>query len=198
MLQRTFFLLISLLLISCTTKEIEVSKEISSSSKEPMSYSAFTIKMVSKYNLDAAKIKQLQFYTSHEITLERLENETEAEIKEGKLLVATSTHSKILLIKALTPARVIEVDNEKIVVCFDKDVILTFLNPYYNCPQKSGKFYLAAESWSDGVGSLMLEDKEYSAKGVSGRAFLMIDKKEIQKESETLRLVKGERVSLKK
>ena len=198
MLQQTFLLLISLLFISCTTKEIVVSKELSSNTKEPMNYSAFTTKMVSKYNLNETKIKQLQFYTSHEITLERLENETEAEIKEGKLLVATSAHSKVLLIKAFTPARVIELDDEKIVVYFDKDVILTFLNPYYNCPQKSAKFYLAAESWSDGVGSLMLEDKEYSAKGVSGKAFLMIDKKEIQEESETLRLIKGERVSLKK
>jgi hypothetical protein len=45
---------------------------------------------------------------------------------------------------------------------------------------------------------LVLNDEVYTAKGESGRAFLLLDKKEIVQKNEILRVAKGERVSLKK
>ena len=198
MLQASILFLISLLFISCSSKELEEPlppKEVVVMLQEPLHYSAFTHELIEKYDLSHLKIKQLQFYTSHKIILYRDESSINTSVKDGKLFVEDSKNSKKIIIKAYTPAKVLNITDNKIVVSFDDNVTLTFLNPYWKCCKKSGKYYLAADSWSEEVGFLMLNSKQFRAEDESGKSFLLIDKEELQSKSEEVKLLQGLRVN---
>jgi len=180
-----FLIVLALLFVSCTETPVPQPLTL-----EKVEHSDFVSGMIPKYSLTQNSLKKIQFYTSHDIVLYKQSSVDTVSISKGTLLIDKTSKSNELIIKASTPCLFIKGDEKEITVAFDNDIVLNFVNPCFKCCAKSGKYYLAAETWADDTGTLTVNGVRYKALGVSGQTYLTIDKKYLEnnrRESITLK-----------
>jgi len=171
---------ISIFMIGCAQKE----------------HMSFTSDMPAKYALDDFDMKNIQFYTSHDITLYRDNSINSASVVDGTLVVNKKEHSNILKIKAGTPC-VVVCSNEKLIrVSFENDIELTFLKRE-NCHQKNqvSKYYLAANIVKDNRATVEIHGETYIVQNKSGQSYLTIDKEFLTDTHQEASLVEGRKVA---
>jgi len=176
---------LSILFISCTEKPAPEPIVI-----EKIEHSDFLSSMINEYSLRQENLKKIQFYTSHDIVLHKQKRLGSVSVREGTLLIDKSSQSEELIIKALTPCVFIRGNEEKITVKFE-DIVLDFVNPCFKSVSKNGKYYLAAMSWVDNVGTININGVRYKALGMSGDAYLSIDKKSLENTQRGTTIVEG-------
>lgn len=156
----------------------------------------FTNEVRTKYNLDEAKIKKLQYYISSDVTLQRGERSDEEQQldKDGKLVVSTSASADIVNIEAGTPGVVVQVlEGNKIAVSFDEggddSKFLVFGDP-----NNRGRYTLMGAEWKQGKGKVMYGGKVFYVMPGGASAYLKIQIKKIKKYKKTVKKAKGRRV----
>jgi hypothetical protein len=171
-----FIAIVGLILVSCGTKV------------------PYTNKIRDEYGLESdKKIRQVQFYTSATIKLERSKESGNQSTDDGGALVSNSNKEQDLIIIPIGTECVFEEygDDGEVLVRFETGVgnTLTFK---MRQGQTSGKYYLVAD-WKN-KGSIEYGGREYNATSSSGTAYLMVIMKKLQKTKRKERVVKGMKV----
>lgn len=137
-LVKTLILSLTLLFSSCSTKR------------------EFTSSMRYNYGLSEPQLKQLQFYTSEEITLYRSQENVRTRIKSGKLIISNTQDDQTIIIPKDTPCILVKDQGETFVLSFEsspgKTLVFGILNDYYT---------LFAQNWVNDVGNLQYDGMMY-------------------------------------
>ena len=121
----------------------------------------FTQEIREQYKLTESEMRQIQFYASHDIVLQRGEQTDKSKAtSEGKLTITDSKSVDQVLIKAGTPGVVEKVIGpNKVAVSFENGDgrYLVFGDPF----NKKGRYTLLAADWKGNKGELNYAGKTY-------------------------------------
>ena len=180
------FLLPVFLFVSCAKRPVPVVVE-----PEPvvivLPKFPLTVKMIREHSLSSADICSLQFYTSHDIRLQRKIPALSSTITNGALVVSKNDKVLSIVIEKGTPGVAIKAEDNYIVVKFNDEINLTFMNS----EKKKDLFLLTANKWNKGKGTLLVNGKEYQAVGSSGQAYIMMNRNDIDNSDSNATVVEG-------
>ena len=182
------FLLPVFLFVSCAKQPVPVVVE---PEPEPviivLPKFPLTVKMIREHSLSSADICSLQFYTSHDIELQRKIPALSSTITNGSLVVSKNDKILSIVIEKGTPGVAIKAEDNYIVVKFNEEIELTFMHSY----KKKDLYLLSANKWNKGKGILLVNSKEYQAVGESGQAHLMVNRTDVDNSDSNRTVVKG-------
>jgi len=188
----TFFILSTLLIVGCASKpKLEpVAQIVVETPPEPvvvLPKSPFSTKIIKMHNLSPLEICDLQFYISNDIELQKTIPAHTSTIDNGTLVVSKQDKIKKILIKKDTPCIAIKAEGDIIVVKFNDTFELTFMHS----KGKKDLFFLSANKWEKGIGSLMVGDKLYQAVGDSGKTYLKINQIDVDNTDQNTTVIEG-------
>ena len=159
------------------------------------SLTPFSNSVRTKYNLDEAKLKKMQFYISDDIMLQRGEKAENAQEldKDGKLVVSTSASLDNITVDGKTPGVCVKViDGNKIAVSFfdSDDQYLVFGDP-----NNRGKYYLMGADWKNGKGKINFGGKTYYIMPGGAGAYLKFEMKKVKDYKTSSSKAKGRTVN---
>ena len=159
------------------------------------SLTPFSNSVRTKYSLDEAKLKKMQFYISDEIQLQRGERSQEAQEldEDGKLVVSQSASLDNIIVDAKTPGVCVKViDDSKIAVSFfdSDDQYLVFGDP-----NNRGKYYLMGAEWKNGKGKINFGGKVYYIMPGGAGAYLKFEMKKVKDYKTSSTKAKGRTVN---
>lgn len=159
------------------------------------SLTPFSNTVRTKYSLDEAKLKKMQFYISDEIQLQRGEMSEEGQEldKDGKLVISSSASLDNILVDAKTPGVCVKViDDSKIAVSFfdSDDQYLVFGDP-----NNRGRYYLMGAEWKNGKGKINFGGKVYYIMPGGAGAYLKFEMKKVKDYKSTSTKAKGRTVN---
>ena len=173
-----YFILLSTLIVSCGVKV------------------PFTDDLKKEYDLNNAEVmKQVQFFTSNTIILERVVTKgTKAKTDEGTLVTNKSKEQNRIIIPVNTKCIFDSYDtNGSINVRFELGLNKTIKFGIRD-NQVTGRYYFVADWSYDKGGEIKYGDETYYANANSGNSFLMVAIKKLQKTRRRDRVVKGLKV----
>lgn len=155
----------------------------------------FTNTVRTKYNLDDAKLKKMQFYVSSEINLQRGEqSQNSQELDEdGKLIISSSASLDNILVDAKTPGVCVKVlPGNKLAVSFfeSDDQYLVFGDP-----NNRGRYSLMGADWNNGKGKINFGGKTYYIMPGGAGAYLRFEMKKVKDYKKTSKKAKGRTVN---
>ena len=135
---------------------------------------AFTQGIRTHYDLGSGELKNLQYYTSGDITLQRDFRREEGEIsKSHKLVTKEGGLVEQVVIPIGTPGIATEVGDTYIAVSFEPGASLMFGSPRTDRDPER-KYKLSAKRWTDDYGEIIYDGKTFQAVEGSGRAYLEV------------------------
>lgn len=135
---------------------------------------AFTQGIRTQYGLGSGELKDLQYYVSDGITLERDFRREEGEIsKSHKLVRKEGGLVERVVIPAGTPGIATEVGETSVSVSFEPGSSLIFGSPPTDRDPER-KYKLSAKRWTDYYGEILYDGKTFYAVEGSGRAYLEV------------------------
>ena len=155
----------------------------------------YTEKIKNEFNLDAEKLKKVQFYTSETIILERSEDQEIVSTtgEGGELVSSERSTSERIVIPPNTPCKFEELEEDgSVLIRFEPGTgrVLTFKE---RKNISNGRFYLEAQ-WKNGKGELDYGGSVYYAVRSSASAYLMVKLKKWKKNQRKDRVVKGMKI----
>jgi hypothetical protein len=182
-----------MLFLGCASKVETVIPEVHEI--EDIQTSPFTINTIKEYNLVEADLLHLQYYTSHDIILNRQVFEYTSAITNGSLVIDETNRKNEIIIKAGTPCVALQSGENYIVVSFDNGYELTFMRSNKKCCKDKSLYYLSANRWQNGIGLIHTNGEEFHAVGTSGKSHLMINKKSLEDSTDNSVVIKGKRIT---
>ena len=135
---------------------------------------AFTQGIRTHYDLGSEELKNLQYYVSSDVTLQRDFRREEGEIsKSHKLVTKEGGLVEEVVIPAGTPGIATEVGETSLSVSFEPGSSLIFGSPPTDRDPER-KYKLSAKQWSDYYGEIVYDGKTFYAVEGSGRAYLEV------------------------
>jgi len=135
---------------------------------------AFTQGIRAHYDLGSEDLKNLQYYVSGDITLQRDFRREEGEIsKSHKLVTKEGGLVEEVVIPAGTPGIATEVGESSLSVSFEPGSSLVFGSPPTDRDPER-KYKLSAKQWTDYYGEIVYDGKTFYALEGSGRAYLEV------------------------
>ena len=135
---------------------------------------AFTQGIRTQYDLGSEDLKNLQYYVSGDITLQRDFRREEGEIsKSHKLVTKEGGLVEEVVIPAGTPGIATEVGESSLSVSFEPGSSLVFGSPPTDRDPER-KYKLSAKQWTDYYGEIVYDGKTFYALEGSGRAYLEV------------------------
>ncbi len=135
---------------------------------------AFTRGLRGHYELSSEDLKNLQYYLSSDITLQREFLREEGEVsKSHKLVAKESGLVEQVIIRARTPGVATEVGDTYLAVTFEPGMSLVFGSPPTDRDPER-KYKLLANRWTDTYGEIVYGGKTFYAVEGSRAAFLVV------------------------
>jgi hypothetical protein len=155
----------------------------------------FTNAVKSKYGLDEAKLKKMQFYISSNITLQRGEQGSKSQEldKDGKLVISSSASLDNILVDGKTPGVCVKVlPGNKLAISFfaSDDQYLVFGDP-----NNRGRYSLMGAEWKNGKGKINFGGKVYYIQQGGASAYLKFEMKKVRDYKTTSTKAKGRTVN---
>jgi hypothetical protein len=155
----------------------------------------FTNSVRTKYNLDEAKLKKMQFYISSDITLQRGEQgENSQELDaDGKLVISSSASLDNISVDGKTPGVCVKVlKGNKLAISFfeSDDQYLVFGDP-----NNRGRYNLMGAEWKNGKGKINFGGKVYYIMPGGAGAYLKFEMKKVKDYKTTSTKAKGRTVN---
>lgn len=154
----------------------------------------FTNELKEQNGWKVQELKQIQFYLSTSITLNRQLSNSATAIVSGKIKTVDGKQVEEIIIKKGTPGVLTEMpDNKRMAISFEIDDshYLTF-GPYEN---KGGRYYLMLREFKKNqFAKVSYIDKEFYISPESLNAFLQINMKKILKEERKQRVAGGRKL----
>lgn len=149
----------------------------------------FTQELKTQCGLSETSLKKVQFYTSDEIVLYKVQEDGDASVNKGVLLIQNKKDCEKIVILKNTPCILEQViDEHKILFSFEvgNGKFIAFGNT------SKGSYSLLAKDWENSVGTLKYANKTYATE--NGDVYLNVVLKKINKLRSKERLVKGRKV----
>jgi hypothetical protein len=148
----------------------------------------FTSHIKENCGLDNYQLKQIQFYTSSEIVLYKIDQKNKARIKDGKVILSERESSETIIIPKNTPCILAEVLGDKLLLSFESGdgrfvAFGVTSNDYYT---------LMAKSWEGNGGVLEYGHVMYQTN--NGNAFLKVNMKKLKQLQNKYRYIEGRKV----
>lgn len=157
------------------------------------SYVPFTKDLANQYHIQEEQLAALQFYNSSDIILYKDVRNGESKIVSGKIKVIDGREVEEILIQAKTKGiKVNSSDGKSISISFEIND-----NYYLNFgenPKINNKFTLLASDWENGIGIVTYNDEKFKTPTQSGKVFLLVNLKKLQKMDKKERVAKGRKV----
>jgi len=135
---------------------------------------AFTRGIRTQYDLGSEDLKNLQYYVSSDITLQREFLREEGEIsKSHKLVTKEWGLLEQVVVRARTPGVATEVGDTYLEVSFEPGMSLVFGSPPTDWDPE-GKYKLLANRWTGTYGEIVYGGKIFYAVEGSGAAYLVV------------------------
>ncbi len=155
----------------------------------------FTNAVKTKYSLDEAKLKKMQFYISSDITLQRGEQGTNSQEldDEGKLVISSSASLDNISVDGKTPGVCVKVlAGNKLAISFfeSDDQYLVFGDP-----NNRGRYNLMGAEWKNGKGKINFGGKVYYIMPGGATAYLKFEMKKVKDYKTTSTKAKGRTVN---
>ena len=152
----------------------------------------FTNSLRTSWNLSDDEIRQLQFYTHDDVTLERDVGGDIKSIIHGRLVVRAGHNIEVIEIPAETPGVAIRVSNGVVDVCFEGacDSTLSFQYLSYGNYPNSDNYVTKVNVLSGKSGSVVYDGNVYTLHPLT---FLQIDTQSLRR-TENRRIVPGKRI----
>jgi len=160
------------------------------------SLTPFTNAARTKYNLDEAKLKRLQFYISTEVNIQRGErsNDSQELDADGKLIVSSSASLDNITIDGKTPGVCVKVlDGNKLAISFDPEDDNKYL--VFGDPNNRGRYNLMGATWKNGKGKINYGGKVYYIMPGGAGAYLKFEMKKVKNNKVTSTKAKGRKVN---
>ncbi len=174
---KTYLLLLpfALLLASCST------------------YKPLTEKDRIENNWTEKELKQVQFYLSSDIVIQRKLGSETSTIQNGKVRIVNGERIEEIIIKKGTPGVLVynSVDNRVGISFEDGDDKFLMFGANKG---KGGRYYLLASDWQNQVGKVQYEGQTYYCTPESGKAFLTLDLKKLHQIELEKRTAKGRKI----
>lgn len=131
----------------------------------------FTHDLREQYDISAEELRNLQFFVSSDVTLQRYMLSSEAGVTpKHTYRVMNNSRVEEVKIQPGTPGVAIRPGDYSLIISFEPGCTLEFGNV-----NKQGNYSLFARNWSDYTGEVDYCDKEYQAVNNSNNAHLLID-----------------------
>jgi hypothetical protein len=155
-------------------------------------YQPLTEKDIIENNLNENSLKQVQFYLSSDIILQRKVGNETSNIKNGKVQIINGELTEEVVIKKGTPGILVNTLDNRIGISFeDNDNQFLMFGPNKN---KEGKYYLLASEWKNNTGKVNYEGKIYFCTPQSGKAFITLNIKKLFQLEKEKRKAKGRKL----
>jgi hypothetical protein len=158
------------------------------------SLAPFTEALISQYGLGDEDIKNLQFYISGDIVLQRTLAQGEAGVKGHTLRRFNNERVEEVKLKALTPGVVEFLSDHSLTVSFEPDANIEFCTKVTNSTNLTPTFNLCARRWEGTTGYLDYGGREFMSLPGGNTVCLMVDLKQFAKISKKSRTVKGRKL----
>lgn len=158
------------------------------------SYQPLTEKDRTENKWTENELKQVQFYLSSDIVIQRkLGNET-SNIQNGKVRIINGERIEEVIIKKGTPGVLVysAADNRVGISFEDGDDRYLMFGPNKG---RGGRYYLLASDWQNKVGKVQYEGQTFYCTPESGEAFLTLDLKKLHQIEKQQRTAKGRKIN---
>ena len=138
------------------------------------------------------ELKQIQFYTSDPIVLQRKITEGGTEIISGKIKMVNGEKVEEIIIKEKTPGLLVREASGKFSISFEKsdDYFISFGQN----PNMQGRYSIAFSGLKNKVGRINYNGKEYYTAPESVEAILLVDLRKIDKSEVNQRVASGRKI----
>lgn len=157
------------------------------------SYRPLTEKDRVENNWTESELKQVQFYLSSDIVIQRKLGTESSTIQNGKVRIVNGERIEEIIIKKGTPGVLVNTASNRLGISFEEgdDQFLMF-GPNVG---KGGRYYLLASDWKNNVGKVTYEGNTYYCTPESGKAFLTLDLKKLYQQDRDQRTAKGRKIN---
>jgi len=138
-------------------------------------------------------MKNIQFYLSHDLVLERSLSKQQSQIRDGKIIVKDEGEVERIRIPAESPGVfVFSPDGEKMAISFseDDDAYLMF-GPN---PNENNRYTLLGKKWKRNYGEVTFKNKTYFVDRNASMVGLLVDLNYQQNKSERRKTLRGRRI----
>ena len=152
----------------------------------------FTETIRQKNNLSLQDLKSVQFYTSHDILLNREISGSKNQIISGKIKTVNNRQIEEVFIREYTACVIVDTTkNGRIKLSFsdNDEKSLTF-----GLTQNNSKYVLLAESWNGKEGVVHYGNETFITKGFSYESCLLVNMKELLKIKRKFKVEKGRKL----
>jgi hypothetical protein len=151
----------------------------------------FTQTIKNQHQLKEAELKSIQFYTTGDIVLQRLEDSgSKKATNEGELVIRSGSSLEQVVIKAGTPGVVVQMlDETRISVRFEQGEGKTLI--FGNTQANKGAYYLLPLEISGNSKVVKYAGKKYAISGTSAYVSLSFKMRKLNKYEKEQRVVKG-------
>lgn len=152
---------------------------------------AFTQGIRTHFSLGNEELKNLQYYVSSDITLQREFRREEGEIsKSHKLVMKEGGLVEQVLIRAGTPGIATEVGDTSLAVSFEPGSSLIFGSSAMD-QDPERKYKLTAKRWTEDYGEILYDGKVFYAVEGSGLAYLVVGMESLDAVKEKKKILPG-------
>lgn len=136
------------------------------------------------------ELKKVQFYLSHDVTINRKLKKESTEITSGKIKVVNGEKVEEVIIPEGTPGILTySPTDDRIGISFEEgEGRYLMFGPNM---EKGGKYYLMASQWKNGIGKVTYEGREWYTNPESGEAFLLVNLNKLNELVVSQRKAKG-------
>jgi hypothetical protein len=155
-------------------------------------YVPLTSTLIAKNNWSKDQMKQIQYYTSSDIKLQRISSNSGSDIKGGVITEESNKSVDEVIIKQNTKGVAVSFPNDNIGVSFEKDDnhFLTFgANP-----DRNGYFVMMASEWKDRIGKVTYNGEKYYSSPESKDVILLVNMKKVRKLKVSQRSAEGREI----
>ncbi len=156
-------------------------------------YKPFTVDLQKSFDWTEDELKQIQFYLSKDIVLQRQLSMGESVIEGGKIEVREGRRVEEVVIPEGTPGILMFMPKpNRMAISFEtgKDKFLMF-GPH---PKWDGRYMLLGSDWDRRAGQVTYQGRKYRTSSSSAYASLLVDLERVSKVSRARRTAKGRTV----
>lgn len=155
----------------------------------------FSAALQKQYNLKEEDLNKIQFYNSDEILLYKdVSSSGRPTIEGGKIKVIDGREVEEISIKALTKGIVANSDSRTGKLGLSFEMNDNYYLSFGENPKFNNKFCLFASNWSNNIGEVTYNGEKYNTPTQSGRVYLLVDVRKLQKLDTKTRVAKGRKI----
>ncbi|MEI6312030.1 MAG: hypothetical protein WCP57_07215 [Bacteroidota bacterium] len=155
----------------------------------------FSQSLQKQYNLKDDDLHKIQFYNSDDILLYKdVSSSGRPTIQGGKIKVIDGREVEEITIKSLTKGIVANSDASTKKLGISYEINDNYYLSFGENPKFNNKYCLYASNWGNNLGEVTYNGEKYNTPTQSGRVYLLVDVRKLQKLNTKTRVAKGRKI----